>query len=202
VAVRHPWETGCDDSARFDHWGAADRDRWFDVKGELVASGGAGFDCAPVGLTAMVAWDALELGLAPPAGLLDALASRYDAELGTWVDAGDGAASSGRTRTLDGLLPLLVVPRHDVPVGDYLAPFGPRGMHPDEPGYQPDRYWRGGVWAPLAYLLWRAGADGAAAPTVAGAEASGLAEWWHPDTAAPGGAVPQSWTGLALLLAR
>ena len=130
--------------ARFDHWGAADRARWFDVKGSLVAAGGAGFDCAPVGLAALVAWDARELGLDPPAGLVDAIASRWDGELGTWVDAGDAAATSGRTRTLEGLLPLLVDRRSDVPIDDYLAPFGPRGMHPDEPAYEPSRYWRGG----------------------------------------------------------
>ncbi|MEE1564332.1 MAG: hypothetical protein V1249_05055, partial [Acidimicrobiales bacterium] len=40
-----------------------------------------------------------------------------------------------------------------------------------------------------------------AAATVAGAWASGLAEYWHPDTGAGLGATPQSWTGLALLLA-
>lgn len=202
VAVRHPWETGCDDSARFDHWGAADRPRWFDVKGDLVASGGAGFDCAPVGLAALVAWDARELGLDPPSSLLDAVAERWDGELRTWTDAGDAAATSGRTRTLDGLLPLLVDPSRaaDVPVGEYLAAYGPRGVHPDEPSYEPGRYWRGGVWPQLAYLLWRAGLTQLAGPTAAGADASGLAEWWHPDTAEPGGAAPQSWSGLAWVM--
>lgn len=201
IAVKHPWETGCDDSARFDHWGAADARRWYDVKGELVASGGAGFDCAPVGLSAMVVWDARQLGVDPPVSLVDAIASRWDADAGTWVDGGDAAATSGRTRTLDGLLPLLVERRDDVPIDDYLAAYGPRGMHPAEPSYEPDRYWRGGVWPQLAYLLAVAGVPGIAAPTVKGAVASGLAEHWHPDTAAPGGAVPQSWTGLALVLA-
>ena len=200
VAARHPWETGCDDSPRFDHWGAADRSRWFDVKGELVASGGAGFDCAPVGLAALVAWDARELGIDPPAGLVDAIASRWDDERGTWIDAGDAATTSGRVRTLEGLLPMLVDPGRDVPLDEYLAPFGPRGTHPDEPAYDPARYWRGGTWPQLAYLLWRAGVSTFAAPTVAGARTSGLAEWWDPDTGTAGGAVPQSWTGLALVL--
>jgi hypothetical protein len=202
VAVRHPWETGCDDSARFDHWGAADPRRWYDVKGALVADGGTGFDCAPVGLAAMVAWDAAELGLNPPPGLLEAIAERWDPELRTWVDAGDAAATSGRTRTLDGLLPLLVDGDADVPVDEYLAPFGVRGVHPAESAYEPDRYWRGGCWPQLAYLLWRAGVEAVAAPTVVGAVTSGLAEWWHPETGEPGGAKPQSWTGLALVLDR
>jgi len=38
--------------------------------------------------------------------------------------------------------------------------------------------------------------------TVAGAWASGMAEYWNPDTGAGLGAIPQSWTGLALVLAR
>ena len=38
--------------------------------------------------------------------------------------------------------------------------------------------------------------------TVAGAGASGLAEYWNPDTGAGLGAIPQSWSGLALVLAK
>lgn len=203
IAARHPWETGCDDSPRFDHWGAADRARWFDVKGELVSGRGAGFDCAPVGLSALVAFDARELGLDPPPELVDAIAARWDGEARTWVDAGDAATTSGRIRTLEGLLPLLVDPRPDAfaSLDEHAAPYGPRGVHADEVAYEPDRYWRGGVWPPLAYLLALAGAAGVREPTIAGALTSGLAEWWDPDTAVPGGAVPQSWAGLALVLA-
>ena len=29
IAITHPWETGCDDSPRFDHWGADDAARWY-----------------------------------------------------------------------------------------------------------------------------------------------------------------------------
>ena len=43
---------------------------------------------------------------------------------------------------------------------------------------------------------------GDAAATVAGAWASGLAEYWNPDTGAGLGAIPQSWSGLALVLAK
>jgi glycogen debranching enzyme len=66
------------------------------------------------------------------------------------------------------------------------------------------------VWPQLAYLLWvalvRAGEDDAAevvrTTSVAGAVESGLAEYWNGDTGAGLGAIPQSWTGLALLMAR
>jgi glycogen debranching enzyme len=73
-------------------------------------------------------------------------------------------------------------------------------VHRDEPTFEPRRYWRGPVWPQLAYLLWCAGAI-APAPTVRGAEASGLAELWHPETGAGLGAIPQSWSGLALRMA-
>jgi hypothetical protein len=33
-----------------------------------------------------------------------------------------------------------------------------------------------------------------------GAVTSGFAEYWHPDTGVGGGAVPQSWTGLAYVV--
>jgi glycogen debranching enzyme len=221
VAVVHPWETGCDDSPRFDHWGAADPARWYDVKGALVASvergdegepiANAAFVCAPAGFNALLAWSARRLAGVTGDDWLrrsadevaDALADRYDADLGVWVDAGDADTTSGRTRTLDGLLPLLV---HEVQVAagpGWAGEFGPPGVHRDEPVYEPSRYWRGGVWPQLAYLLSRARAPlaaGVAAATVRGAEASGLAEYWHPDTGAGMGAIPQSWTGLALVM--
>jgi hypothetical protein len=205
IAIHHPWETGCDDSPRFDHWGAADPARWYDVKGELVTMRPAPpFDCAPVSLTALVAWNHRELTGETPDALVDALAARWDPSLGTWVDAGAAASTSGRTRTLEGLLPLLVL---DQPAAlsaltdpaAFGGPFGPSGVDRREPAFDPRRYWRGPVWPQLAYLLWRAGAPIAEA-TVAGAERSGLAEYWDPDDGTGLGAIPQSWTGLAMLM--
>ena len=88
--------------------------------------------------------------------------------------------------------------------GAFGGAFGPRGVHAQEPTFDPDTYWRGPVWPQLGYLLCCAltGADAEelARRTVAGAWASGLAEYWNSDTGSAGGAVPQSWTGLALLL--
>jgi hypothetical protein len=204
VAARHPWETGCDDSPRFDHWGARDAERWYDVKGELVRDlPDNGFDCAPVSLSALVSFNACELGL-DDNGVAGALATRWDDELLTWVDAGDGATSSGRIRTLEGLLPALVCSQPDAlaQLGDGRAfggAFGPPGVHRAEPVFDRRRYWRGPVWPQLAYLLWRAGAP-IADETVRGALTSGLAEYWDPDDGAGLGAVPQSWAGLALLM--
>jgi hypothetical protein len=204
IAARHPWETGCDDSPRFDHWGAGDLARWFDVKGELVRDlPDNGFDCAPVSLSALVAWNGRELGVDDPAidDVVFALAGRWDAATSTYVDAGAAESTSGRVRTLDGLLPTLVDPRPAAlaAIDSLLAPFGPRGVHRDEASYEPRRYWRGGVWPQLAYLAWCAGAD-VAQQTVRGALASDLAEYWDPDDGTGLGAVPQSWTGLMILM--
>tara|TARA_B100000029_G_scaffold414407_1_gene417810 strand:- start:458 stop:784 length:327 start_codon:yes stop_codon:yes gene_type:complete len=88
------------------------------------------------------------------------------------------------------------------------GPFGPTGVHRAEPAFDARAYWRGPVWPQLAYLLVlavepysRSAAATLARTTVAGAWASGLAEYWDPDTGDGLGAIPQSWTGLALVLA-
>ena len=94
------------------------------------------------------------------------------------------------------------------PVPRLGGPAGPTGVHRGEPSFHPDAYWRGPVWPQLAYLMVLAAdphspevAADLSRTTVAGAWASGLAEYWNSDTGTGLGAVPQSWTGLALLLA-
>jgi hypothetical protein len=235
ITVVHPWETGCDDSPRWDHWCGPtwDTARWFDVKGELLdgverSPSGAplanpAFGAGSIGFSALVAWNAAELAsvtgdraLATSAlAVAHAVDARWDATLGTWVDAGPSAATSGRVRTLDALLGSLLPGDHatealELAVDDdaYGGRFGPPAVHRLEPSYAPGTYWRGSAWPQLTYLLWcaarRAGhevvADGLADRLVAGSVTSGLAEHWNPDTGAPLGAVPQSWSGLALLV--
>ncbi len=225
VTVCHPWESGCDDSPRWDDWGAADPARWYDVKGALLDSiertaGGAplanpDFPVAPAGFNALLSWSAAELAgvtdhdwlRSSAAELADALKAQWDGDLATWVDAGPPASSSGRVRTLDGLLPVLVdgdrLPAVRRQLDDRRAHggrYGPTGVHRAERVFAPRTYWRGPVWPQLAYLLWLGGAEDVAGPTVAGAVASGLAEYWDPDDGTGLGAVPQSWSGLALLM--
>jgi hypothetical protein len=230
VLLAHPWESGCDDSPRWDDLcpGAVfDLARWYQRKGELVESierapGGApignrSFTVASAGFNALVAFNADELGI-EAGDIVDALDTQWDESLATWIDAGDTAAGSGRARTVDGLLPLLV--NHSraragrvldalIDPNQYGAAYGPAGVHRDEPTFAPSTYWRGPAWPQLSYLLWfaarRAGAhehaSALAASTVAGADRSGLAEYWHPDTGEGLGAIPQSWTGLVVAMA-
>jgi hypothetical protein len=232
VRLCHPWESGADDSPRWDHWYGPTwvADDVFRIKGELLAAvtrtpGGApidnpAFDVASASFNALVAFNARELaGLTGDDGLLGAaeelaaaLDERWDADLGTWVDAGASSDGSGRTRTLDALLGTLVLDRPEaladaVDDAAYGGPCGPAGVHRDEPTFDPGSYWRGSAWPQLTYLLWVAAhrtggpADVLAASLVRGCEVSGFAEHWHPDDGAARGAVPQSWATLALLVA-
>ncbi len=241
VTVVHPWETGADDSPRWDDCcpGGFDLRRWKQVKGDLLATvertpGGApvanpAFAVAPISFNALLVWNARELAAVggPPAPGLDALVraveDRWDEHRATWVDGGATAADSGRVRTSDALLATLVdrrpgpVDRAAAELADptaFGARFGPTQVHRGEPTFDPSAYWRGATWPQVNYLHWmsalearrdagrRAEADRLAASTLAGAVASGLAEYWHPDTGDGLGAIPQSWTGLVLVMTR
>ncbi len=217
VTVVHPWETGCDDSPRFDHWCGADgwdRRRWYEVKGDLLATverspcgspvANPAFPVAPAGFNALLAFNAAELGLRHEADeLATALGRRWEPNLLTWAD---GDHASGCVRTVDALLPALVSPRRRAEAlgqfdddAAFGGRFGPPAVHRAEPSFDPRSYWRGPVWPQLTYLLALAGAP-VGDRLVAGAVASGLAEYWHPDSGEGLGAVPQSWAGLAVVV--
>jgi hypothetical protein len=234
ITLCHPWESGCDDSPRWDDalagpWTVAG---WRAAKGRLLDTiertpGGApvdnpAFRVGSVGFSALVAWNALDLGAAVGdddlvlAGrtLAEAVDARWHPELTTWVDDGPTERGSGRVRTLDALLPLLVVDRPEAwaQLTDPLAfgaAFGPTGVHRAEPSFAPDSYWRGSSWPQLTYLCWRAARWAGAGPSAASFQnslasavlTSGFAEHWVPDSAAPLGAVPQSWSALACVVA-
>lgn len=234
VELCHPWESGCDDSPRWDGvlagpWTVA---AWREAKGRLLerierTPGGApvanpDFAVGSVGFSALVAWNALELvsvtgddGLAAAAReLTDAIDARWDAERRTWTDDGALAAGSGRTRTHDGLLPLLLVDRPEARA-ELVDPtalggaFGPAHVHRAEPAFDPTGYWRGSAWPQMTYLSWRAArwaGDGLSAASfqnsiTSASVVSGFAEHWDPDSGAPLGASPQSWSTLAAVVA-
>ena len=128
--ILHPWESGCDDSARWDAWCPPPWtfDRWKVAKGDLVegigdrSAGGSPrsssrFEVASAGFGALVAFNARELAqvtgdqaLRHAADeLADRLATRWDSSRRTWVDqVVVGPPATARVRTLDALLPALV----------------------------------------------------------------------------------------------
>jgi hypothetical protein len=243
--ILHPWESGCDDSARWDAWCPPPWTfiRWKEQKGELVAAllpgparglaagegpaGSTRFEVASAGFAALVAFNARELAVVTgDAGLVAAadavarlLAARWDPVRRVWADAVViGPDATATVATLDALLPTLVVADDEAAaaaladiVDDdaYGGRYGPPATRRDEPTYDPTAYWRGPAWPQLTYLCWVAAtrrgdgatADWLAGRLVAGARRSGFAEYWHPDTGQGLGALPQTWTALAAVVA-
>ena len=240
VVALHPWESGCDDSPRWDAWAGThgwSYPRWKVCKGELVEAiavdpvagsprASALFEVASAGFNALVAFNAAELAsvtgderlAAGAAGLVGWLATRWDADGTTWRDdVVVGPAATGGVRTLDALLPVLVsddpaaVDAAFAQIGADTAfggGYGPAGVHRGEAVFDPQAYWRGPAWPQITYLLWVAArrqdrpdaAAWLASRLQDGARRSGLAEYWHPDTGAGLGAIPQSWAALAALV--
>jgi hypothetical protein len=235
LRIYHPWESGIDDSPRWeayqpDPW---DRTAWYGIKGQLagallVEDGEAvasdAFDVCSAGFNALAAWTGRQLAAIAHDAELDrhaaALAARldeqWDEKLLTWVDAAPDGASGSAVRTLDALLPALVT-RHPARAESALRsvmdakafglPFGPAGVHVDEPSFDPTGYGRGSAWPNLTYLSWamarergrREDAAQLARMLRAGAEASELAEYWDPRDGSGLGARPQAWAGLAIV---
>ena len=237
IALCHPWESGADDCPRWDHWCDGDWsiDRWRQRKSELVASvitdgfgspiANSDFRVASCGFNALVAFNALELAavsgdqdlIESARTLISTLDSRWDNALCSWIDVGDASADSGRVRSLDALLPALVIDdpdRLDAVFAQLLDPSafggdcGPSGVHRGEPSFVAQTYWRGPAWPQLSYLLWIAArrhgrsADAAAlgAALVAGAQRSNWAEYWDASDGTGLGAAPQSWTAIAAMV--
>jgi hypothetical protein len=211
--VVHPWETGCDDSPRWDSWYGSttwDAARWLERDKQLVgttefdpAAGDAiwntDFVCAPSLFNAILS-DAFiqasectgqagqrragfELGEA-----MDELL--WDDSQGLYVDQPIvGAGGSHRVPVLDGV----------------LAALGLRYLPAGHPLYTPEGYWRGSAWPQLDFLAVQAcrrwGQDDLAAQLADRAKRgiiqSGWAEHRNPETGRGLGARPQTWASLA-----
>jgi glycogen debranching enzyme len=151
------------------------------------------------------------------AEVTDAIDTRLwcpDEEL--WVDeALVGGGESVSIPISDGLMPALVTAeakRASAALDQlseedrFAAPFGPTNVARSHPAYDPGMYWRGAAWPSLNYLLWLAlrrwdridDAHALALRTLDGAQSSGWAEYWNPETGAGLGAKPQSWAGLVV----
>lgn len=238
IALCHPWESGADDCPRWDHWcpPAWSVERWRARKSALVGSvvmsdcgspiANPDFRVGSCGFNALVAFNALELASVSAdralhdqaLALVVDLDARWDDQLRTWVDTGDSEATSGRVRSLDALLPMLVSARSDARAAAFAeladpaafaARFGPTGLHRREPTFAARTYWRGPAWPQLSYLCWVAArrhgastlAESIARSLIGGARSSGWSEYWDPDDGSGLGAAPQSWTAIAVTVA-
>ncbi len=134
IEVVHPWETGADDSPRWDDLvPGRTLESWRAMKGKLVGTicfDSSGSDSsgsplhndecavAPAGFSSLVAFNAAELAsvtgddeLARQAAeLAEAVGRRWDPALVTWIDDGATSSGSGRIRTLEALCGALVDP--------------------------------------------------------------------------------------------
>ncbi|MFV1990485.1 MAG: hypothetical protein ACC652_07075 [Acidimicrobiales bacterium] len=224
LRIVHPWESGMDNSPRWDSWCESPwtEERWYRAKGELVqsfvcdAAGAAyenpAFDVGSVGFTALTLWNAEALSQLVGNGLFGtrlgelrkALRRHYDPVAHTFVDAG---RPSGAAPTLDGLLPGLLLGFGDA--SEQLASsrafggrYGPTFVHRGHQSFDPDAYWRGSTWPQMTYLCGKLA--GEPEPSVSralrrGAQRSKLAEHWNADTGSGLGTIPLSWAGLAIL---
>jgi len=238
IAIYHPWESGADDSPRWEKWQPHPYDRavWQETKQRLVSAlnvrnneaiGSEEFVVCPAGFNALVAWNAVQAGEAIKDPNLTAMGSElarridkllWNDTIGTWVDVDSEGSITSSVRTLDNLLPILVTPDKAklvrvfeslIAENEFNKPFGPSGVHPDENVYDPRGYWRGSTWPHLTYLLWQAAlASGSdfkkyarilSSKLAKGADASGFAEYWSPETGEGLGARPQSWTSVAAI---
>jgi hypothetical protein len=234
IRVLHPWETGADDSPRWDGSpaGGFSERRWNRKKRALVgsielrdgaAAANPGFDVCSAGFSALVAFNARELGELTGDGelvskaerLAEAIDEQWDPGRRTWSDVCiAGPAGSSAVRTLDALFGVLVSRDSGCLDGAFAEifdprafwrPHGPSGAAADEPSYDPARYWRGDAWPQELYLLVvaaarlgrRTDARRLAQRLVLGCVGSGYAERWNPETGAGLGAIPQGWGALA-----
>ncbi len=180
LVIVHPWESGCDDSPRWDSWAPDpfDKATWDATKRRLLGSllvDGEGsavanpdFEVASVVFNALCAFNAREYARLTADSawrrrgdeLAAAVRARWDGQRATFLDGDHPSASAP---TLDALVGILAVDDREHPAWSLIAdedrfagPYGLRGVDPSDPSYDPDAYWRGPTWPQLDYLIWLA----------------------------------------------
>ena len=144
------------------------------------------------------------------------LDERWDDDLGLCLDYDLRAGAAVRTRTVAGFAPLIAGGLAPARLHALLATLDssawlghprlrwpvPPSTSPDDPAFEPRRYWRGPTWPVMNWLLWwslgRVG-ETARAETLRRASldqllSGGLAEYFEPFTGESLGAPEQSWT--------
>ena len=186
IKIVHPWESGCDDIARWDSWtyGGYSRYKWNVIKYVMArrikldhhaSIANPMFEVCSAGFNALVAYNALELASLTSDTQLKERADRLIAELekhwnpatACWDDVplGNKRRPSRSAPTIDSLMPLLVTTHPEriakgfaalEDVDKYRAPYGLRVVPKSHTTYNPDGYWRGSTWAQMVYLCWKA----------------------------------------------
>jgi len=193
-----------------------------------AAAWSSAFVACPAGFNAYVAFNLAELAQVLDDPTMAERARRiatamdehlWDDEQSLWADLAlvGGHGSLDATPISDGVMGALVTSdagRAEAALAQLELPhrfgarFGPTNVARSHPAYDPGMYWRGAAWPQLNYLLWLAlrrwqrldEATALALRTRGSAVRSGWAEYWDPETGAGLGAVPQSWTGLAVAM--
>lgn len=181
VRVVHPWETGEDNSPKWDGYYTApylseewqSQKRGFldtiirDADGNPISN--SVFNVASSGFTSFVSFNMFELASATGAidtadaeQLRDAVESRWCPESETWLDRGIGRAIPD-VPDLTSMLSLLVDRNRDRAEKVYKKMFdperfggeyGPAGVDKTNSNYDGYGYWRGAAWPQLSYLVW------------------------------------------------
>lgn len=183
VRIVHPWESGADNTPRWDRFcpGGFDKERWLEHKKDLVrsvectAAGSSiknpAFDVYPAQFNALVAFNAkvvaVHFGVPELARfaeeITEALDQTWRDDLETWVDVDESGQPLGTEPTIDALLGVLVdhTPERVAAVSSQLwsdaafgAPFGPCSVSRSSARFDSTGYWRGPGWPHLNYLHW------------------------------------------------
>ncbi len=183
IYLCHPWETGIDNSPRWDNdiegdfvvekWNKKKRDliQFIDFSDSDSPKFNSAFPVISVGFNALIAFNILEFGKAYGTNkfsneaieIVEALDTCFNSKLETWVDPviKNINGNSNKIKVLDALLTGLVSNNHLDLIYEQLVnhkafggEFGPPSVHREEISFNPNEYWRGSTWPQMTYLFW------------------------------------------------
>lgn len=184
IYICHPWETGIDNSPRWDDFVEGDFEvaSWNTKKLELLNNieftqsaspkFNPAFPVLSIGFNALVAFNILELEKivgatqlsAEAQEIVQALDAQFNESSLTFCDVNKDKTSthSGQVKVLDALLVGLVSEKNldfiEAQILDDAAfdgSFGPPSVHRGESVFEANTYWRGSAWPQMTYLFWQ-----------------------------------------------
>lgn len=206
---RYLWLVEALKRARYDD-ASVQRDHPFLVKDVFFTAILAAANAALLDLADVVrAPDADRLRIA---GWLDAerrgLAGQWDRKLSLCLDQDLRGGTPVRRRTFAGFAPLVAGVAEPALLAEFRAatsdprlrwPLVP-STSPDDPAFEPRKYWRGPVWPVVNWLFWRSlGDDALRNASLDQVRACGFAEYVEPFSGEPLGSADQAWTAAVTL---